>query len=587
MGAGTEVGGEGGTGGDGGTQNFPPAPPLRNPVDMEDEELAYQSLILMGKESLGATSDTCSECHSLNRNLLTQWKDLSDVALSTCFSDTAIETSDAATDALNCLRIKPDNVTSPFVTTKLGIYSAAAHLEWFDAAFDRAYGPIADAKRTDFMQIVAMPKQHEPFSQAQFDIVAEWFVRGLPFLDEFLPDDPPPNGCEPTIGPDVATHVAEMATSGWRVENAENGILNFGCAQAATPLDCLATYPRPDEFPYSTGWEHMPDTKLRILRTNMYNSSFWTRSSADGRYVGHGGGLVANSTIVDLQENLEIGVQAAYDPGFMPDNSGFIFQGTPGGAGLCQQSLLENDTQVSFSEPECNSINSIGLYQHVGATLGGGDYWTVDGYFTSDNGGNFPGEGQPSAFFGSDSTIDLTPFIYDGSNYVPKPRVRKDVPFEGDTVISPSGRLLMSRVGGGNGQTGFQMRKMVATPNGQSYDVEIPKVAMYCIDGGKPGFSYDERWVVIHRYVTGDDAVELGFTGPGDPGFAEYANQGAANLYLLDLVTGLVRRVTHMKPGQYALFPHFRSDGWIYFMVRTINQNHEFIVASDAALTLE
>ena len=26
-----------------------------------------------------------------------------------------------------------------------------------------------------------------------------------------------------------------------------------------------------------------------------------------------------------------------------------------------------------------------------------------------------------------------------------------------------------------------------------------------------------------------------------------------------------------MKPGQYALFPHFRSDGWIYFLVRDKN----------------
>lgn len=42
-----------------------------------------------------------------------------------------------------------------------------------------------------------------------------------------------------------------------------------------------------------------------------------------------------------------------------------------------------------------------------------------------------------------------------------------------------------------------------------------------------------------------------------------------------------------MQPGQYALFPHFRSDGWIYFIVRTQNTSTEHIVASDAALTLE
>jgi hypothetical protein len=34
---------------------------------------------------------------------------------------------------------------------------------------------------------------------------------------------------------------------------------------------------------------------------------------------------------------------------------------------------------------------------------------------------------------------------------------------------------------------------------------------------------------------------------------------------LVDLRTGAVQRLTTMHPGQYALFPHFRSDGWIYF----------------------
>jgi hypothetical protein len=106
------------------------------------------------------------------------------------------------------------------------------------------------------------------------------------------------------------------------------------------------------------------------------------------------------------------------------------------------------------------------------------------------------------------------------------------------------------------------------------------------VNGGKPGFSFDERWAVIHRYVEDSDAEELGFTGPGDPGFAPYASSGAANIYLLDLKTGLLRRITHMQPGQYALFPHVRSDGWIYFMVRNMNST-EYIVASDAALVIE
>ncbi len=41
-----------------------------------------------------------------------------------------------------------------------------------------------------------------------------------------------------------------------------------------------------------------------------------------------------------------------------------------------------------------------------------------------------------------------------------------------------------------------------------------------------------------------------------------------------------------MGPGQYALFPHFRSDGWLYFLVRTTGSTGEHIVASDVAMVL-
>jgi hypothetical protein len=91
---------------------------------------------------------------------------------------------------------------------------------------------------------------------------------------------------------------------------------------------------------------------------------------------------------------------------------------------------------------------------------------------------------------------------------------------------------------------------------------------------------------VFHHYVTSADAVELGFTGPSDPSFAPYLAQGAANVYLMDLQTGVPTRITNMAPGQYALFPHFRSDGWIYFLVRDKNSGKEYVMASDAALNL-
>ena len=585
----SSTGGVGGQGGQGGEEPLI-APPLRNPVDMSDDALAYQSLLLMGYEPIGATTSTCTLCHSINRGLLETWRNLTDTAVADCFADPTVPTKSAAESALACLRQKPANPSSPFVTPKLGIYSGAAHLDWFDFVFERVYGQ-SSTELGDFLQAVAMPKQmmETPWTQDEFDIVAEWFARGLPYMEELVPDENLPTSCTPNITPAVADHVTAMSTGGWRAANSDAGMLMFGCAGAPTTLDCLSTYPLASTLAFANTWEHMPGATLRVLRTNTYSSSYWTRSSADGRFVGHGGGASGGSTIVDLATDQEIGLDAAYDPGFFPDNSAFMFQATPNGTGICKMSLLSSGTTyVSFLEPECGSASQIGLYQHVGAALGGGDYWAVDSAFVSDNGGFMPTLDQPNAFFNSGADVDLTPMVYDGTSFNPKPMVSQPTPNEGDTVMSPSSLLLMGRVaGGGWNQNGFRLRKLVATPVGNTYNVIAPEIGRYCVDGGKPGISYDERWAVIHRYVEDADAVELGFTGPNDPGFAAYANQGAANIYLLDLLTGILRRVTHVKPGQYALYPHFRSDGWIYFMVRTLGTDDEHIVASDAALVLE
>jgi hypothetical protein len=52
----------------------------------------------------------------------------------------------------------------------------------------------------------------------------------------------------------------------------------------------------------------------------------------------------------------------------------------------------------------------------------------------------------------------------------------------------------------------------------------------------------------------------------------------------MDLLTGVAVRITNMHPGQYALYPHFRADGWIYAQVRDAVAHHEYTIASDAAL---
>jgi hypothetical protein len=300
---------------------------------------------------------------------------------------------------------------------------------------------------------------------------------------------------------------------------------------------------------------------VRQLRELGFRTSYWMRSSADGRFVGNGGSSDSSgrSTITDLQMGRDIGVDASYDPGFFPDNSGFIFQGASGGAGICAQSVLLSDTSIDFTETGCITARGINLYQHVARGLSGGDYFVINSQFTSD-----PGSGQsdPSASFNATSTMKFTPMIFDGTTYVPQEAVIVDSPYEGDSVLSPSTQLVASRLAGPGGMSlGYVIRRVTATRGATSYRISLgAPLATVCMSGAKPSFSFDERFFVTHHY-----------------------EDGVTNLYLVDLSNGVREKITNMPTGTKALFPHFRSDGWIYFLVAS-DDGRRFVAASDAAL---
>jgi len=556
------------------------APIFRNPVSLPDDELGRQVLALMGAPVEGSVND-CNQCHGLTRQSLRNWLALGTPALSKCLVGSPVTDSQKARGMIDCLRVQPSDPLSDFTPTKLGVYTTAAHLPWFEYLFQLAYGTGGPAAYQAFKDRVSMPRGGIPLlDQAQFDLVAEYFARGLPLLDQLLPGEPDPDGCTLEVTDAVADHVSEMALSGWAAVNRDNGILMFGCGGATNPRSCLTTLPR------VTTWEALTGAVVRRLRNITYSTAYWTRSSADGRFVAHGrasGSLRA--AFVDLQANRIIPANAFYDPGFFPDNSGLAFQSNR--ALFCPQTVLTaGPTQVNFTEPGCTSNQVVGLYQHLGAALGGGDYWVVDSQFVSDNGGNSPTLSDPRAPFSPNARTSLTPMIHTGNAYVPGQSVDVNTPLEGDSVLSPSAELLITRVAGkDDNQLGFMLRRVDATRTPTGYQVEVPPVARYCVNGGKPGFSYDERWIAYHHYVQDEDAVDLGYTGPDDPMFAPYRTQGASNIHVMDLLTGVSHRVTRMLPGEYALFPHFRSDGWIYFMVRPPGAG-EVIAATDAALVL-
>jgi hypothetical protein len=525
------------------------APVFRNAVTLPDNELATQSLEIL-KE--------CSSCHGITRQRIRYWRALSDNAMAKCLTDLSLPDQPTAQKTIDCARAMPDSGVSDFATTKLGIYATATHLPWFQFAFWRAYGDDT-TQLAQFQQQLGMPKEGTPLTQEQFDIVAEWFARGVPLLDETLPADPAPSTCTPGISSSVAAHVQTMATQGWRAINRNNMMAMFGCGAETDPKNCLGDFTRIPE------WEVAGHGAIRQLKEVTYVSSYWTRSSPDGRFVGHGVADVQGSYIQDLQRNAQVSIATQYDPAFFPDNSGFVFQG--GTRNVCGISVLtSNPTSIAMTEAACTKISSIGLYQHVGQGINGGDYFGIDSQFESDDGGKDPTKTDPDATFTSAGYTDFTPMIFDGTKYVSKGRVRVLNPFEGDSTLSPSAQLEMTRVAGpGEKQIGYVLRKVVATPAGTSYTITTPEIARYCLSGGKPGFSYDERWVAFHHYEA----------------------NGSANLYLMDLRTGDPVRITNMPAGKYALYPHFRSDGWIYAQVRDTTTGHEITIASDAALLAE
>lgn len=592
-------------------------PGLRHAIALADDQLAQQALVLMGSRAVGAAG-SCSGCHSLGRPTLTRWQGLTDEFSAACLSQPGLADVAAVDAMLACFKAhaQPEPSLSP---PAFGIYSAAAHLPWFSFVFQHATEFADDwhAHHDDFVARVGMPRAGARLTEEQFDVVAEWFARGLPGLFELVPED---NGedCTAGLDPLVGVHVANMAVSGWKARNEQVPLLMFGCQIGQAGGQCLSQVPLAQGTTFGAGWDVAGGARIRVLHDNTdAPSNYWSRSSADGRYIASGlrevGSTGFSGQFVDLQQDAIIDGDFGYDPTFFPDNSGFMVQrsayaastGPTDGAAsagdtavVCNQSVLAGDpTLITGSESECTLLSGeIGLYQQLAKSIDGDDYWVVYGSFDEDNGGFSPVLDNPSAAFESQSLTTLVPMINQGATFTPGQPSRLATPLQGDPMLSPSGRLLVTRlkgreyttvVGGRRvvqaEQSGYALHLVTTTNVGGVLSASLTDVGRVCIQGGKAVVSYDERWLVLHHYVTAADAVALGFASADDPAFADYLRLGSSNLILVDLLDGSSRIITQMGAGQYALFPHFRSDGWLYFVVRTL-AGEEYFAATDAAV---
>lgn len=557
-----------------------PGDPTELPeVEETGVELAKEALDILGApyEADGISQDgtrRCAECHATSRFGFKSWRKRTQNAVQHGLdmrADVGEMTQQQALDLVNYMR-RDDDETSVFAAYKLGVQAAGAQFPFFSRLFKKAYGAEWGLKYGRFLQRVSMPKgSHPPLSAREFAVVAKWFIdEDLAHIDELLPEVPPPSTCQEVRSryglqnqiPWLQNHVDDMQFDGWGARNEEAGIHMFGC-NGADPLDCFT-----DGYTAKPEWAADAISGARVVAVHdlSFDTSYWMRSSADGRFVGNGGGSHSGfrATITDLVTGKDIGVRGSYDPGFFPNNDGFIMQGA--GAGLCGQSVLTRQDAIAdgidFTEAGCTTAEGINLYQHVAVSTDGGDYFVINSEFTSD-----PGRGStdPEAPFYEGSTMKFSPLVFDGTKWSQKEAVVVDAAYEGDSVLSPSGQMVISRFAGPDGDSlGYMLRRVQATPNASgSYDIDIGQPLNFlCTPGAKANISFDERWMVTHHY-----------------------ENDTANIYVTDLVSGDTYQVTDMPAKTRALYAHFRSDGWIYMLVS--GPDGDKVVASDAVLRLE
>lgn len=163
-----------------------PPPPLFHPVpSIDDAELASKATALLGPGGAG-----CRGCHAVDRNGLRSWATLG-ADLLRCLGSRDLDSQSAAQRMVACMRADPSNPSSLFTPRKLGWIAAGARLDWFNSLFQKAYGADWQGQVVALRSRAAMPRGGmRQLTQAEFDLVAEWFNRGLPQIAGSDPADP-------------------------------------------------------------------------------------------------------------------------------------------------------------------------------------------------------------------------------------------------------------------------------------------------------------------------------------------------------------------------------------------------------------
>ncbi|MES2746507.1 MAG: hypothetical protein V4655_13830, partial [Bdellovibrionota bacterium] len=467
----------------------------------------------------------------------------------------------------------------------LGFFTAAVTTDSFQSIF-KGNDEIYESLLNDpWLRSAAMPKGGAALNSNDFQIALDWIMEDSPEKERFLTHDGPQvcaTDADTFIGAKLKSHVERMSSEGegWMAKNQANGLKMFGCDTAGCFKSKLNGK---DVFPLVNNLLSGAGEVRKLYTLSNERSTFWTRSSADGRYVSYGS--KPNSIIVDLSPVLtgktarRIEVEADYDPAFTPDNLSFIYQGEAHGTRFCNQSMLAktNLSVIDFNSEDCSSSDlKVGLYQGLGSSLDNGEIMTINGGFKSDEGSTLVQDSAP--LFGDSANIEISRIRQSDSTVFEKRSVQKvSTPFIGNWMLSPSNKVAIGTVSGSTNQKarhgGFRLVLTDAITGStlpQSYT--DANTAQICVNAGeKPQASFDERFLVYYAYDKQTTKVD--------------SDEGVANLYLIDLLgNGKPVKLTNLPKGSYAQFPHFRSDGWLYFNLYNGRTGERQVLATDAVL---
>ncbi|MGE0172721.1 MAG: hypothetical protein AB7T49_08050 [Oligoflexales bacterium] len=396
-------------------------------------------------------------------------------------------------------------------------------------------------------------------------------------LSEFI--DPVIRACTTKTSEAYLAHVRKMKTEGWSAKIGPM-LKSFGCSSGnSDPSQCFADATK---FPIHSDLVNpsLDVAGTRVLEVSEIGStSFWTRSSPSGRYIANGG----PARVDDVEKKIRYLIKgASYDPGFFPDNSGFSFHGS--GAVFCSmQSLRATGEPTEFTmggatwkayqiDPKNNNMcltpregsptGDISTYQSQGMGPNNRAY-VVTGSHQTDSG---TGGGGMDMDFGT-GNLQVYELKKTTNGYEPGegPEVNFTLPGEGDFSVSPSTEFLVGRIAAKSGpnqpssQIGYMTRSLSnMMQQGPNYNsANDPTVSEYCVKGmgSKPQLSLDERFIAFHQYQQVGDAL-------------------VSDIFVIDVLQPeKVFKVTNFSGGAQfagrtkALFPHFRADGWLYFLL--------------------